>query len=122
MRATVQVFGPFFGPDFVRGWGENTKGYKIVNSTTAKLTFKGGFSGDTYTQTLKGTGFGVDPDGRLTGTVTSFIGVNEDKADTYWTFTNITAPLNILNTQAMTLNFPELLVTPQAYKYIGGHL
>ncbi|MEP1169770.1 MAG: hypothetical protein ABJI13_00830, partial [Alphaproteobacteria bacterium] len=119
MRALIQVHGPFYGPDFVKGWGDQSKGYTIVNSTTATLTFDGGTSSATFTQTLTGTGFGTTPDGRLTGTVTSFIGVNNLIPDTYWTFTNINVPLNIMNTQAMSLDFAELLVTPSPYKYIG---
>jgi len=120
MRAKIKIEGPFFGPDFVRGWGENQKGYTIVNSTTAILTFQGGFDPSvTYVQKLKGTGFGVDSQGRLTGTVTSFVGINTSMADTKWTFTNIKAPLNIMNTQAMSLDFAELLVTPQAYDFVG---
>lgn len=119
MKTLVQVHGPFFGPDFVKGWGDQSAGYTIVNSTTATLTFNGGFTTDTFTQTLTGTGFGITADGRLTGTVTSFVGVNNSIPDTYWTFTNISVPLNIMNTQATSLDFADLLVSPTSYKYIG---
>lgn len=120
MRAKVQITGEFLGPDFVKGWGDHSGSYTILNSTTAVLSFQGGIDPDiTYTQTLTGTGFGITSDGRYTGTVTSFVGVNDNDPSNYWTFTNIKAPLNIMNTQAMSLDFTELLVTPQAYRFIG---
>jgi hypothetical protein len=100
MATDIKITGAFDGPDFVKGLADQTAKYTIVSSTEATLTFVGGFHPDTtYTQTLTGTGFGVTEDGRFTGTVTGFVGVN-DNTGAYWTFTNLDAPLNIINTTA----------------------
>src|SRR6188768_4218478 len=100
MATKIKITGAFDGPDFVNGLADQTAQYTIVNSTTATLTFVGGFDpSTTYTQTLSGTGFGITDDGRFTGTVTGFVGVNENLGS-HWTFSNLDAPLNIVNTSA----------------------
>ena len=121
MAAKVKITGSFFGPDFVKGLADQTASYTVINSTTAVLTFQGGFDpSTTYTQTLTGYGFGITEDGRYTGTVTSFVGVNAGAPKNYWTFTNLSSPLELMNTNASGgLTFPELLVSPLSYKFIG---
>jgi Ca2+-binding RTX toxin-like protein len=116
----IKITGAFDGPDFVKGLADQTAQYTIVNSTTATLTFVGGFDPTTtYTQTLTGTGFGVTEDGRFTGTVTGFVGVNENLGS-YWTFSNLDVPLNIVSTTASGgLSFLDLLVSPTTYDFIG---
>ena len=120
MATRIKVTGAFDGPDFVRGLAVQTAEYTIVSSTEATLTFAGGFHPTTtYTQTLTGTGFGVTEDGRYTGTVTGFVGVNENTGS-YWTFSNLDAPLNIMNTTVSAgLSFLDLLVSPSKWHFVG---
>ena len=120
MATKIKITGAFDGPDFVKGLADQTAQYTIVSSTEATLTFVGGFDPTTtYTQTLSGTGFGVTDDGRFTGTVTGFVGVNENLGS-YWTFSNLDAPLNIVSTSASGgLSFLDLLVSPTTYNFIG---
>ena len=47
MAVTVKTTGAFFGPDFVKGLADQSASYTVVNSTTAVLTFQGGFDPST---------------------------------------------------------------------------
>jgi Ca2+-binding RTX toxin-like protein len=122
MTATIEVSGPFDGPNFVDGMAQQNAEYKVINSTTAVLIFKGGLDQTvTYTQVLHGTGFGVTDDGRYTGTVTGFDAYDLNLPNTSWHVTGYNAPLNIVNTNVSgDVPFPALLASPIDWKYDGS--
>lgn len=122
MTATIVVSGPFDGPNFVSGIAAQSKNYKVINSTTAVLNFKGGEDDSIgYRMTLHGTGFGKDADGRFTGVVTGFTAIDKTKPDTSWHVTGYNAPLELVNTQASSpyVNFPDVLISPNAWIFLG---
>jgi hypothetical protein len=72
-RVTVRISNHFEGPNFVNGLAIQDASYTVVSEERARLVFRGGFDPDvTYVQIVSGTGFGLDANGRYTGTVTSY--------------------------------------------------
>ena len=122
MVATVKVTGPFDGPNFVKGLADQGGSYKVINSHKAVLEFDGGINSSVhYKQVLKGHDFGTTADGRLTGVVTSFKGIDLSQPDTYWVFTGLSTLLDVTNTNVSgNVSFVDLLISPLQYKYIGN--
>ena len=121
---TVTIQGEFFGPNFVRGLAEQNGTYDIVSDTQATLQFSGGFDPDiTLFQIVIGTGFGFDEDtGRYSGRVTGYYAYEIENPANGWTFSNLDVSLDVLNSNASDPNvtFPDLLVVPLRYEYVGG--
>lgn len=121
---TVTIQGEFFGPDFVRGLALQSDSFDIVSDTMATLQFTAGFNTDiTLQQIVIGTGFGYDEDaGRYTGRVVGYYAYEIENPSNGWTFSNLNVSLDVLNNNATNPNvtFPDLLVVPLQYKYVGG--
>ncbi|WP_158968558.1 calcium-binding protein [Chachezhania sediminis] len=121
---TVTIYGYFVGPNFVRGLAEQDNEYTVLSDTQATLTFQGGFdSSITYVQLLFGTGFSYDEDtGRYSGRVDTYFAYELDAPENAWSFSNLNVSLDTLNSNASDpdVTFPDLLVIPLRYKYLGG--
>ncbi|WP_421723045.1 calcium-binding protein [Bauldia sp.] len=121
--ATIVVNGPFAGPNFVRGMALQNKNFKVISDEKAVLKFRGGLDNTVkYKMTLHGEGFGKNDDGRFTGTVKGFTAKDLNIPGTNWEVTGFNTPLDLVNTQASSpeINFPDALVGPTTWKYLGN--
>jgi Ca2+-binding RTX toxin-like protein len=122
-RVTVRIFNHFDGPNFVNGLAKQTGTYTILSETRAMLVFQGGFNSDiTYVQIVEGEGFGLDANGRYTGTVHSYVGFEQGAPQNRWTFENLNTSLDRLNTLASDpeVTFEDLLLIPLEYEFVGA--
>lgn len=122
-KTVVRISNHFEGPNFVNGLAIQNASYTVLNGTTARLEFAGGFDTSiTYVQIVRGTGFGVTADGRFTGTVTSYVGFEKDAPQNRWTFENLDTSLDRLNTLVSdpAVTFADLLVIPLVYEFHGA--
>src|SRR5215207_10088425 len=87
---TVKISNHFEGPNFVKGLAEQSGTYSVLSDQRAILEFDGGFNSDvTYVQVLFGENFGIDENGRYTGTVESYRAFEKDDPRNHWTFENL---------------------------------
>lgn len=122
-RVTVTISNHFEGPNFVNGLAIQTNSYTILSPTQARLEFAGGFNSSiTYVQIVEGTGFGVDANGRFTGTITSYLGFEKDNPQNHWTFEGLDVALDHLNTLVFDpdVTFEDLLLIPLEYDFNGA--
>ncbi|WP_137177528.1 calcium-binding protein [Roseomonas sp. AR75] len=122
-RAKVQISNHFEGPNFVNGLAKQSASYTVLSDTAARLEFKGGFNDAiTYVQILYGNGFGLDENGRYTGTVTAYLGYEKDTPENRWRFTNLETSLDKLNTLVSDpdVTFGDLLLIPLEYRFVGA--
>jgi Ca2+-binding RTX toxin-like protein len=120
---TVTISNRFDGPNFVNGLAIQSASYTVVSPTRARLEFQGGFNpAITYVQIVEGTGFGIDADGRYTGTVTGYVGFEKGAAENRWRFDDLDTGLDRLNTLAADpdVTFQDLLLIPLVYRFVGA--
>ncbi len=121
---TVTIFGDWFGPNFVNGLAAQTMEYEVLSDNRARLVFSGGFDPSvTYVQIVVGTNFGYDEDtGRYTGTVSRYHSYEQGNQQNAWTFSNLNASLDVLNSNASDteVTFGDLLVVPLQYEFRGA--
>jgi Ca2+-binding RTX toxin-like protein len=122
-RVTVRIFNHFEGPNFVNGLAKQTSSYEILSDDRARLEFAGGFdSSVTYVQIVEGEGFGIDANGRFTGTIDSYFAFEKDTPENGWRFDNLDTTLDHLNTLASdsAVTFEDLLLIPLEYDFVGA--
>lgn len=122
-RVTVRISNHFEGPNFVRGLAKQLADYTVLSDSRARLEFVGGFNDEiTYVQILRGKDFGVDANGRFTGTVEGYRGFEKGSPENQWTFDGLDVPLDRLNTLVgdYGVTFKDLLLIPLVYDFIGA--
>ncbi len=122
-RVTVRISNHFDGPNFVNGLAKQSGTYTILSETQAVLSFAGGFdTAITYVQVVEGEGFGLNADGRYTGTVHAYTGFEEANPANRWRFENLDTSLDRLNTLASdpAVTFQDLLLIPLEYEFVGA--